>query len=71
MVRVRDERSGWEWGDIVQLQLLSTQCINPEMFFTASFFYRNVMYMVWGSQKMPDANLHTLGNLHNQANLHM
>ena len=52
MVRVRDERSGWEWGDIVQLQLLSTQCINPEMFFTARFFfYRNVMYMVWGVRK--------------------
>ena len=24
-----------------------------------------------GSQKMPDANLHTLGNLHNQANSHI
>ena len=39
---------------------------------------RNVLYgkvFLWkcyvhglGSQKMPDANLHTLGNLHNQAN---
>ena len=38
---------------------------NPEMFFTAMFFNGNVTYMV--SQKMPDANLYTLGNFHFQA----
>ena len=41
---------------------------NPEMFFTASFFLWKCYVHGLGSQKMSDANLHTLGNLQNQAN---
>ena len=41
---------------------------NPEMFFTARFFLWKCYVHGLGCQKMPDANLHNLGNLHNQAN---
>ena len=50
---------------------LYMQCVNPEMIFTARFFNGNVYGHGLGSRKMPDANLHTLGILHNLANHHI
>ena len=51
--------SGHSKGSLrnVRLMAISTACslvakhTNPEMFFTARFFYGNVMYMVWGVRK--------------------